>query len=253
MFSSTLARVDGFDIGKHPLVVRLMRGVCNTRPPVARYSSTWDVTVVLKYISEHLGGNNGLRLMQLSAKTAMLLALTTLMRVSELAAIDAQSIRFTQDGVSFSLLKYRKTQRSGSLPCFSIKSLPADTAAEAYCPVVTLRSYLEATRSNRSSAESRQFLFISVVRPFRKVVGSTVGRWMKDVLRDAGIDTGFTAHSTRGAGASRAAAQGIPVMSILRLASWAAESTFTTFYRREVQQPDVGNAIMQLDDEQDSA
>lgn len=203
--------------------------------------------------SEHLGVNDGLRTMQLSAKTALLLALTTLMRVSELAAIDARSVQFSSVGVSFSLLKYRKTQRSGALPSFSIKSLPAGAAADSFCPVLTLRSYLEATRNNRTNAESRQFLFISVVRPFRKVVGSTVGRWIKDILRDAGIDARFTAHSTRGAGASRAAAQGIPVMSILRLASWAAESTFTTFYRREVQQPDVGNAIMQLEDEQDSA
>ena len=42
-------------------------------------------------------------------------------------------------------------------------------------------------------------------------------------------------------------------MSILRLASWAGESTFTAFYRREVQQPDIGAAILEVDEEQDSA
>ncbi len=119
LFSSKLPRVDGFDIGKQPLVVRLMRGICNTRPPAARYSSTWDVNVVFKYISERLGENDNLRIMQLSAKAALLLALTTLMRISELAAIDVQSVWFSPVDASFSLLKYRKTQRLGSLPSLS--------------------------------------------------------------------------------------------------------------------------------------
>ena len=44
----------------------------------------------------------------------------------------------------------------------------------------------------------------------------------------------FSAHSTRGAAASRAMDQGIPIDSVLRSGNWAAESTFTRFYRREV-------------------
>jgi hypothetical protein len=30
---STLGKLDGFDLGKHPLVVKLMRGVYNKKPP----------------------------------------------------------------------------------------------------------------------------------------------------------------------------------------------------------------------------
>ena len=34
MLSSTLGKLDGFDLGKHPLVLRLMRGVYNKIPPI---------------------------------------------------------------------------------------------------------------------------------------------------------------------------------------------------------------------------
>jgi len=256
MFSSTLPQVEGFDIGKHPLVTRLMRGIFNTRPPAAKYTSMWDVNVVLRYLTEHMSRNDSLRIIQLSAKTAILLALTTMMRISELASIDAGSIRFSTEGVAFSLLNLRKSQRSGSLHGFSVKCLPSGPSATAFCPVQTLRSYLEATENRRTDAESRGRLFISTVRPFGAVTSSTVGNWMKDILREAGVDTcSFSAHSTRGAAASKAAAVGIPVMSILRLASWSSESTFTTFYRREIQQQDVGAAVLlrATETERDSA
>ena len=34
MLSSTLDKIDGCDVGKHPLIVRLMRGAYNKKPPV---------------------------------------------------------------------------------------------------------------------------------------------------------------------------------------------------------------------------
>ncbi len=52
------------------------------------------------------------------------------------------------------------------------------------------------------------------------------------MLLEAGIDASFTVHSTRNAAASQAVAQGVPIGSILAAGDWAAESTFTRFYRR---------------------
>jgi hypothetical protein len=34
MLSSTLGKIDGVDIGKHPLVVKLMKGAYNKKPPI---------------------------------------------------------------------------------------------------------------------------------------------------------------------------------------------------------------------------
>ena len=39
--------VDGFKVGSHPQVSRLMSGVFNLRPPQPKYGFTWDVESVL--------------------------------------------------------------------------------------------------------------------------------------------------------------------------------------------------------------
>ena len=77
-------------------------------------------------------------------------------------------------------------------------------------------------------------LLISTNRPHGHVSVATVGRWIKEQLSVAGIDTStFSAHSTRGAAASKAAGAGIPIQTILDSGHWAKESTFARFYHRE--------------------
>ena len=48
-------------MGQHPLVSRLLKGIYNTRPPEPRYSTTWDMDVVIRYL-QSLGENNTLPL-----------------------------------------------------------------------------------------------------------------------------------------------------------------------------------------------
>ena len=62
-------------MGQHPLVTRLLKGAFNDRPPLPKYTSTWDVQVVLDYLQSP-GENENLSLKQLTWKTVMLLALT---------------------------------------------------------------------------------------------------------------------------------------------------------------------------------
>ena len=62
-------------MGQHPLVTRLLKGAFNDRPPLPKYTSTWEVQVVLDYL-QSLGENESLSLKQLKWKTVMLLALT---------------------------------------------------------------------------------------------------------------------------------------------------------------------------------
>lgn len=155
-------------------------------------------------------------------------------RVSELAGIAKDSISFAPGTVSFSLLSPRKAQHAGGPQNFRLKALP-DAQLD---PVACLTCYLDSTSSFRNAANSRQcrHLFISSVKPHKPVVGSTISGWIKRQLGDAGIDLAkFSAHSTRGAAASKAAASGVSVQSILELANWASESTFTRFYRRETE------------------
>jgi len=48
--SSVHDRVDGVDVGKHPLIARVFKGVFHTRSPLSRYTATWNVQVVLDSI-----------------------------------------------------------------------------------------------------------------------------------------------------------------------------------------------------------
>ena len=45
--SSVHEKVEGSDVGQHPTISRLMKGIFNDRPPLPRYTSTWDVQTVL--------------------------------------------------------------------------------------------------------------------------------------------------------------------------------------------------------------
>ena len=84
--SSAVIPVDGFQVGQHPLVVRLMKGIFNSRPPEPRYSQTWDVSLVLKYIKS-LGPSKDLSLKLLSRKLATLFALVLAHRSSDLSRL----------------------------------------------------------------------------------------------------------------------------------------------------------------------
>ena len=52
--SSVHDKVDGMEVGKHPMVAKLLKGAFHARPPLPRYTATWDVQVALQYI-EGLG------------------------------------------------------------------------------------------------------------------------------------------------------------------------------------------------------
>lgn len=216
-----------------------MKGIFHSNPPKPKYSMTWNVDVVLDYI-DRLGNSEDLSLPVITRKLSVLMALTTLLRVSEIASISRGSIRISDGRATFSLSKPRKAQRSGPLHSFTIKSFPDRPNV---CPVSCLGFYLYKSDPVRNAA-SADSLFITTKGPFKAATGATLGRCIKDVLKDAGIDTlRFSAHSTRGASASRAAKIGIPVDSILETAHWSSQSTFTRFYHRETEQ-DFGEAIL---------
>jgi len=50
--SSVHDRLDDMDVGKHPLVSRILKGAFHARPPLPHYISTWNVQVVLDCISQ---------------------------------------------------------------------------------------------------------------------------------------------------------------------------------------------------------
>lgn len=216
----------------------LLKGVFNERPPLPRYSTTWDVQVVLNYL-ESLGNNSGLSLKNLTWKTVMLLALVRPSRSADLSNLDLSKRSYKSDGVEFQPSTLAKQSRQGKqIQSFFFPSLLANPLL---CPVQALRAYEQLTESVRSSSR----LFLATIKPHNPVSSSTIARWLKTTLSTAGIDTTiFSAHSVRGASTSKAANMGITTNDILKAANWSSESVFQKFYHKPTEQSTYGKAVL---------
>ncbi|XP_044129979.1 uncharacterized protein LOC122923262 [Bufo gargarizans] len=141
--SSTHQGFDGVPAGQHPSVSRLLRGSRLARPPRPRFTTTWDVSLVLSFFSAW-PENAALSLRQLSAKLLTLFCLISCKRVSDVRALDHDARSFSPEGVTFNITRRTKTNiRSVSYPCFP--------SSPALCPVACLREYESRTRTHRSA------------------------------------------------------------------------------------------------------
>jgi hypothetical protein len=248
MLSSTLnLTASGLkDVRKHPLVVQMMKGIYQCKPPIPKYNATCDPSVGINHFISTDG--RPISLIPLARKTVTLLALTTVLRCSELNSIQLDSVSFSANKVFFNLGVLRKSQRSGPLMRYSLD----EWENPLICPVACLRFYLERTTRLRSSLNNSG-VFIGSNKPHSPVTCSTIGRWIKDQLKEAGIDTSiFSAHSTRGAAASKAASVGVFIQVIRNQGHWASESTFSKFYRRKtLTNPNLIESAVLLDSSSD--
>lgn len=239
--SSVLFEIDGVQIGKHPLILRFMKGIAKLRPPSARYDVTWDANKILDLIKSW-SENETLDLRFLTYKLVMLLALVTAQRVQTLAAIEISNIEWTEP-VQILIKK--------SLKCTNIKNpnvvlvIPSYADDKKLCAVSTLRAYIDRTHSVRTVSS----LFISYQKPHGAVTTQSISRWLCTSLNLAGIDvTKFHAHSFRHAATSKAARQGINIDTILTRVGWSHKSkTFARFYNRPLDNRDCfGKSILTM-------
>lgn len=231
--SSVIIDVNGFQLGKHPLVLKFMKGIYKLRPPTARYQVTWDADLVLN-LFKSWPRNSELSLKMLSFKLVALLALVTAQRVQTLSAIELCNIVWTEK-VQIVLKK--------TLKCTSIKTpnvvlvLPRFNEDQNLCVVECLSQYIKRTESIRKGIS----LFISFNKPHDTVTSQTLSRWLCAVLKLAGIDTDkFHGHSFRHSSTSKAVRGGVCIDTILQRVGWSQKSnTFARFYNRPVDTRDV--------------
>lgn len=220
---------DGFSIGSHPLVVRFMKGVYNLRPVQSRYSKTWDISCVLKYLRK-LSPVSKLSLKMLTFKLIMLLALILASRGQSLHLLTIEEMKkgFSSYILQYSgLLKQSKPGRNN--PVAEIRAYPPD---RRLCAVFVLKEYLKRTELLRGN---NKCLFISHMKPHGPVAKDTISRWIKTVMKSAGIDISrYKPHSVRSAAVSKAKSNSVPVQDILSTAGWSSERTFAMFYDKPI-------------------
>ena len=88
-------------------------------------------------------------------------------------------------------------------------------------------------------------LILGLNSPHPPIGASTIGRWIKFGLSEAGIDTSvYSAHSTREASASKAVRASLSIESILRTGSWSSESVFSKHYNRPINRESFREVIL---------
>ena len=222
--STFLVNDFGITIGASSIVKRFMKGTFELRPPMVRYKFIWDINIVLEFL-ENYYPDVELPLDLLTYKLVMLLALSTKQRIQTLQAVNINDVKFFYNCVIIpirSILKH-STQRNHE-HTLSLQSYPNPSV----CVVSCLRQYMAKTSNIRGTCTQ---LLISFNKPHSAVSKDTIGRWIKRVMFEAGIDTSlFKAHSTRAAASSAAKRDNYPIEHILKSAGWSNHKTFEKFY-----------------------
>lgn len=210
-----------------------MKGIFNLRPPLPKYTFTWDVGKVISYLKTLFPLEN-ISLKFLTLKLAALLALTTAQRAQTLVNLNTRLMDLSDKSVIFALDSLQKTDRQYKVS----KNIVIESyKAKALCPVYTLSQYLERTHNLRKDDN----VLVSF-KNFCRISTSTLARWLKTVLHSSGIDiTKFQAHSFRGASTSAAFRAGVSLNTIMKTANWSSAKTFKKFYCKELQTKEVKN------------
>ena len=222
----------GCNIGSHPLVSKVMKGLFILKPPTPRYKNIWDVKPVLTYLRT-LSPVRTISLKELSLKLCMMLALLGASRTQQLKAFRVDKLEIKGSCIVFTVDELMKTDKQGKATGHRIEftAYPPD---RRLCILKVLREYLRRTEEFR---DGQKQLLLSYRKPHGVVSKDKIARWIREVLALAGIDVDiFKAHSVRSAAVSAAGVAFVPVTEIINRAGWSNASTFQKYYNKPVQQ-----------------
>lgn len=229
---SAIALISQHEIGKDNLICRFLRGVYKNKPSKPKYDTTWDVGPVLEYI-ENMSTAHELSLREITEKIVTLLALVTAHRLQTLALIRIKNIVVGTEGITIKIPDLIKTSKPGkSQPELS---LPFFKEKPKLCAATAILEYIDFTKDLRQP--SNKNLLIATRKPYNDASAQTIGHWIKNLLKKAGIDTEqFSAYSTRHAAVSAALNKGVDVATIRRTAGWTEQSQmFAKFSNKPIQ------------------
>ena len=229
---SSLIHIPGVTaISDHPLVIRLLKGIHNVRPPKPKYEFIWDTDLVMQYLKTLVNSEVDFRM--LSLKTVTLLTLLSGQRVSTIHHFRVSELQRTPALLIFNvkgLLKHSRPNHP-TRPV-SFHAFPYDAQL---CPVALVESYLSA-RSQLPGADKHDEFILCFRKPHGPATTDTLARWVKTVLSLSGVNLfdSFTAHSCRSASTSKAKLHGVALLEILKAGQWSKESTFFQFYAKDI-------------------
>ena len=227
-------------LSDHPLIGRFVKGVYHMRPPLPRYTHTWDVNLIFDYWQQQ-DNNSKLSIMDLSSKTAILLLLLSGHRCSTLLSFDIDFMDLSDELCIFyphGLLKHSTPNRKHDI--FKFKKFDK---YPSLCPVRTITEYYN--RREQLNTNSSSF-FITCKKPYNKPAPDTISRWVRRSMLAAGVDINiFKPHSCRSASNSKGVHTGVSIDQTLKHGSWSNVNTFLKFYFRPIMPNDTDDNALQ--------
>ena len=211
-------------------IAKYVKSIFNRNPPIPKRPRlvTWNVDVALDFLQQW-DDNQKLQLNDLAGKISLLILLSTMCRISDVAQLDMATSTATDSGLEFRLQNPTKcfTENNMAFGGTNLQTLVLRKFEESkLCPVSAINTYIARTSCFRGKTSK---LFVIVHDRPRGATIQTISRWTKKILCRAGLDK-FTIHSGRAASASCALLLGMPIDSILRHAGWRSKSTFVRRY-----------------------
>jgi hypothetical protein len=172
----------------------------------------------------------------------MLMAIISTQRAQSLHLLKVDMMRKTKTAFVFTIVEPIKQSRPGyRAPVFELKAFPSD---RRLCVFFVLKEYLFRRKTKVTNVNK---LLVSYQRPHQAVSVATISRWIRTVMKMAGIDTDiFKAHSVRAAVTSKAKACHVPVQEIMAKAGWSRPSTFSTFYDKKIVRDRFAETVLKL-------
>lgn len=195
-----------------------------------RNNLIWEVDPVMKLLKSWAPVSN-LDLKRLSLKfVKMLLSLLAGQRGQTIHNIDIRNVDVNLNRVKIRFGDLLKTSRPGvHQEELNIKGYAPD---RRLCVCMCMTEYLKRTEKLRGD---RTELLLSFCKPNKPISRDTLARWIKEVLRLAGIDISmYSPHSVRAASVSAAREARVPLKTILSTAGWSSEGTFAKYYSKKV-------------------
>ena len=152
----------------------------------------------------------------LSYKLVMLCALVTGQRCQSLMHLMSLD-SITKKGNSYVFIIDKLVKQSAPGKYQPVLEIPEFAPNINLCAATVMDEYIKRTQLLRNDETQ---LFISFIKPFKKVSKDTISRWIKKVMNLAGIDTTvFKPHSTRAASTSKAKTCQLTLSTIMKSAS----------------------------------
>jgi len=238
---------NGIPLGQNRDLRDLIAGMSQLRPVKKSLLPNWNLPLVLnRLIKEPFEPMQSADLKFVTLKTAFLLAVASGRRVSEIHAlsIDSGHLRWEKSGVRMRtnphFMAKNESLRNPGKDIFLAKFENFTSVEEdkLLCPCRALKIYLKKVAPAR---EGHSQLFLTHKKgAVQNASKRTIARWIVDTVRLAyekanqGDLNLARAHDTRALSASWALFQGVKLQEVMNAAFWAAETTFTSFYLRDV-------------------